>query len=158
MHEFINADKTMYNLTNHGAFLVSGKQPNVMTISWGMIGVLWGKKVMLVPVRESRYTKQFIDITGEFTVSVPYSKMSKELMFCGKNSGRDVDKFEAMDLKRKHADRVNTYYIDGCEKHYECKVLTSFRVESDKLPKEILDGAYKNGDFHTLYIAEILEG
>ena len=143
MYEFINADKTMYNLTNHGAFLVSGKQPNVMTISWGMIGVLWGKKVMLVPVRESRYTKKFIDITGEFTVSVPYSKMSKELMFCGKNSGRDVDKFEAMDLKRKH---------------YECKVLTSFRVESDKLPKEILDGAYKNGDFHTLYIAEILEG
>ena len=42
-----------------GAFLCSGD--NVMVASWGMIGVMWGKKVFVAPVRESRYTKEFID-------------------------------------------------------------------------------------------------
>ena len=43
-----------------GAFLVSGD--NVMTASWGFVGVMWGKKIFITPVRESRYTKTFIDI------------------------------------------------------------------------------------------------
>ena len=32
-----------------------------MTASWGFIGVMWGKKIFITPVRESRYTKKFVD-------------------------------------------------------------------------------------------------
>ena len=38
---------------------------NTMTVSWGGVGVLWGKNVVYIFIRDSRYTKEFID-NGEF--------------------------------------------------------------------------------------------
>ena len=43
----------------------SKKKANTMTVSWGGIGVLWGKNVAFIFVRDSRYTKEFLD-QGEF--------------------------------------------------------------------------------------------
>jgi flavin reductase (DIM6/NTAB) family NADH-FMN oxidoreductase RutF len=37
---------------------------NAMTISWGQMGELWNKPVVTVYVRDSRYTKKFIDKEG----------------------------------------------------------------------------------------------
>ena len=154
--EFFGIDKTMQHYLTKGAFVVSGEKPNVMTASWGMIGVLWGKKVALIPIRQSRFTKEFIDKTGEFTLSVPFGSMQKELTFCGTKSGRDIDKFEALGLQKIKADKVNTYKVGGCDEYFECKVLTSYTLKEEDLPQEVKDYAYKTGDYHTLYIAEIL--
>ncbi|MEI3229607.1 MAG: hypothetical protein V8S28_08465 [Lachnospiraceae bacterium] len=38
-----------------------GEKINAMTVSWGGLGVLWGKNVGFIFVRDSRYTKEFID-------------------------------------------------------------------------------------------------
>lgn len=34
---------------------------NMMTVNWGGLGVIWFKDVCTVYVRESRYTKEFMD-------------------------------------------------------------------------------------------------
>lgn len=34
---------------------------NTMTASWGSLGVFWGKNSATIYVRQSRYTKEFID-------------------------------------------------------------------------------------------------
>lgn len=49
------------------ALLTAGnkQESNTMTISWGGVGVLWGKNVVYVFVRDSRYTKKLID-AGDF--------------------------------------------------------------------------------------------
>lgn len=154
--EFSGIDNVMQHYLSKGAFVCSGEKPNVMTASWGMIGVLWGKKVVLLPIRQSRFTKEFIDKTGEFTLSVPFGTMQKELTFCGTKSGRDVDKFEQLGLQKTKADKVNTYKIGGCDAYFECKVLTSYTLNQENLPDFINQSAYKTGDYHTLYIAEIL--
>ena len=31
---------------------------NAMTVSWGGVGVLWGKNVAFIFIRDSRYTKE----------------------------------------------------------------------------------------------------
>ena len=46
-------------------------QVNTMTIGWGTIGVQWGRPIFIAYVRDSRYTKQLLDETGEFTVNIP---------------------------------------------------------------------------------------
>ena len=33
---------------------------NTMTVSWGGVGVLWGKNVVFIFIRDSRYTKEFL--------------------------------------------------------------------------------------------------
>ena len=154
--DFAGIDKTMQHYLTKGAFVTSGERPNVMTASWGMIGVMWGKKVVMLPVRQSRYTKEFIDKTGEFTLSIPYGTMQSELTFCGTKSGRDIDKFDALKLEKIKAQKVNTYLVGGCDAYLECKVLTSYTLKKEDLPDSVNASAYKLGDYHTMYIAEIL--
>lgn len=98
MHRFDNLS-CLDTALNTGAFLCSGD--NVMVISWGMIGVMWGKKVFVAPVRESRYTKEFIDRLGTFTVSVPpMREMLDAVKFCGTKSGREYDKWAECALEK----------------------------------------------------------
>ena len=157
MSDFIGIDKTMQAFLSKGAFLTAGgDKPNVMTVSWGMIGYMWRKKIVVVPVRESRYTKKFLDEEGEFTLSVPYDKMQKELAFCGTKSGRDVDKVEALGLKMIKSDKVSTCMVGGCDAYFECKVLAKLPLSPDMLPAEVKEIAYGGGDYHVLYIGEVL--
>ncbi|MBQ2714066.1 MAG: flavin reductase family protein [Clostridia bacterium] len=157
MNDFTNIGQTMHEYLNKGAFLVAGKdKPNVMTVSWGMIGVMWRKKIVVVPVRESRYTKEFLDKEGEFTLSVPFEKMSKEIAFCGTKSGREVDKFEALGLKKVKGEKVDTYKVGGCDAYFECRVLAKIPLTADMLPDEVKEIAYQDSDYHTLYIGEVL--
>ena len=101
MHRFDNLS-CLDTALNTGAFLSSGD--NVMVISWGMIGVMWGKKVFVAPVRDSRYTKEFIDKSGTFTVSVPpMREMLDAVKFCGTKSGREYDKWAECSLEKVKA-------------------------------------------------------
>ena len=121
MAKFENMD-FMNNAFTTGAFVTSGD--NVMVASWGFVGVMWGKKVFVAPVRDSRYTKVMLDKTGEFTVSVPAAgTMKKEIAFCGSKSGRDYDKWAETGMKKKAAKVVGTCLVEGCERYFECRVL-----------------------------------
>ena len=40
-----------------------------MTVSWGGVGVLWGKNVVFIFIRDSRYTKEFLDNGDLFSLS-----------------------------------------------------------------------------------------
>ena len=43
---------------------------NTMTASWGGVGVLWNKPVATIYLRPTRYTKEIIDQTDTFSLSV----------------------------------------------------------------------------------------
>ena len=47
----------------------SREKANTMTVSWGGVGVLWGKNVAFIFVRDSRYTKEFIDANEFFSIT-----------------------------------------------------------------------------------------
>ena len=41
-----------------------------MTASWGGVGVMWGKPSATCYIRQSRYTKTFVDDSEFFTLTV----------------------------------------------------------------------------------------
>ena len=105
---------------NTGAFVSSGG--NVMTASWGLVGVMWGRKVYVAPIRDSRYTKELLDRTGEFTVRVPAAgSMKKELAFCGTKSGRDCDKWAETGMEKQTAKEVGGCVVAGCARNFDCR-------------------------------------
>ena len=55
---------------------------NTMTVSWGGVGIMWGKPVAFIFIRPQRYTKQFIDKEEELTLSF-YSEEYRELNLAG---------------------------------------------------------------------------
>ena len=44
---------------------------NSMVIGWGHLGVIWNVPSFTVYVRQSRFTKQQLDQTDEFSISAP---------------------------------------------------------------------------------------
>ena len=84
---------------NHEWNLITAKnskgEVNTMTASWGAQGILWGKPTCTVYVRQSRYTKTFIDDQDYFTVSLfDGNTYRKQLTTLGRVSGRDTDKIK----------------------------------------------------------------
>jgi len=153
---FLN--ETIEQLNQTGLLLVSGtmKQANVMTIGWGLPGILWAKPLFIVAVRPSRYTYQFIEETGDFTVNIPRRGMEEIVTYCGTVSGRDHDKFKEKSLTPLPSKKVKSPIIEDCMIHYECKVVYKVEVVKEGLPSFILSSCYPSGDYHTLYFGEIV--
>jgi len=140
-----------------GAFLTvaAKRQTNVMTIGWGLVGILWQKPVMMVAVRNSRHTFGLIEEAESFTVSVPTKDMNKELEVCGTMSGRAVDKFKECKLAIGKAQKVSSPVLDIPGYHYECRRLYKSALDPTMMDKA-LDDLYPKKDYHTLYFGEIV--
>ncbi|NLP41310.1 MAG: flavin reductase family protein [Veillonellaceae bacterium] len=151
------ADKALEILSN-GAFLTTAHdgKVNTMTIGWGSVSYIWGKPVMMVMVRESRYTHDLIEKSGEFTVSLPFKDMKKKLNFCGAKSGREVDKIAVTELTTAPGQKVSTPVIADCGLTYECKIVYKQVMDEAGLDPEYKQKWYAQGDYHTLYYGEIV--
>lgn len=74
-----------------------GVKPNLITVAWA--GVVCSKPPMIsVSIRQERYSHRIIAETGEFTLNLTSRALCRATDFCGVKSGRDVDKFAAMEL------------------------------------------------------------
>lgn len=137
-----------------GAFLCS--QDNVMVASWGLVGVMWGKRVFVAPVRESRYTKECIDRSSSFAVCIPRPfDMLDAIKFCGSKSGREYDKWAECGLEKRKAKSIDATLVEGCDKYLECKVIC--KIPMDGADISAVEKWYPYGDLHTLYFGEIVE-
>ncbi len=140
------------------ALLTAGskKDANAMTISWGGVGVLWGKNVVFVFVRDSRYTKEFMDNGEFFSITFIDENYRAALNYCGSHSGREGNKLENAGLTL--ASRHSIPFIDEGNFVLLCKKMSATRLTEDFfLEPDIMEKWYKDGDMHTMYIAEIID-
>ena len=127
---------------------------NTMTASWGGVGVLWNKNVCFVFIRPQRYTYEFTEEAAEFTLSFYPESMRDALTFCGRNSGRDIDKIKKAGLVSAHLD--DTVYFEGAKLVLKVKKLYKSRLEKDSfIDMSIPETVYPTGDYHYVYICEI---
>lgn len=150
---------TLARLVNPGLLLVGTKRDgtsNVMAIGWASVGIVWGKPMFPVMVRPSRYTYEFIEDSGVFTVNVPGDDLRAWVGVCGTQSGRNVDKFGAYNMTVTRGQTVDAVTIDACPMVYECRVVYYDDVVSANLSAEIEGRAYKGRDYHRIYYGEIL--
>lgn len=165
MHTFqsITADMIEFDpftkIGKEWALLTAGSKDkaNTMTISWGGVGVLWGKNVAFVFVRDSRYTKELIDKNEFFSLSFLSEKYRDALNYCGSHSGRDEeDKISAAGLTL--TSRHSIPFIDEGNMVLLCEKMSATRLTEDSfLMPEIAKKWYTDHDMHTMYIAEIID-
>ncbi len=134
----------------------SDGKPNVMTIGWGTVGIIWGKPIFVVLVRPSRFTYSRLEELNEFTVNVPPKALSKAALHCGTVSGRDNDKFKELGLTVVQGKMVKTPIIEECIMHYECRVVHKNDVMPEALEKTIINDFHPQGDYHRIYYGQIL--
>ncbi|MDO4289300.1 MAG: flavin reductase [Eubacterium sp.] len=126
---------------------------NTMTAGWGGLGTMWGKPVAFIVIRQSRFTKEFVDGAEHFSLTFFEDKYKKELGYLGKVSGRDEDKIAKTGLTLKSDDAP--YFEEG-NLALVCKKLYGTFLGADGFTVPELDEKwYADKDYHTLYIGEV---
>lgn len=134
----------------------SEEKLNTMTASWGGTGILWNKNVSYAFIRESRYTREFVDGNDYFSLSFFGGNMKKELGFCGRNSGRDVDKIKETGLTVVSDEAAP--YFEQAELVLVCKKLYCQKMDKESLiDKSLADQFYSDNDWHYFYVGEIVK-
>lgn len=132
----------------------NGNSVNTMTASWGGMGHLWNKNVVYIFVRPGRYTYEFIENTGEFTLTFFEGKYREQLTYLGKVSGRNEDKIKKTGLSVV-SDGNYPYFQEG-KTVVKCKKLYKQRLDKECFLDPSLENFYKD-DYHYMYIGEIVE-
>jgi flavin reductase (DIM6/NTAB) family NADH-FMN oxidoreductase RutF len=136
---------------------VNGKA-NAMTASWGAMGEMWGKDVITIYVRESRFTRELLDQSETFSIN--FFDMDKienkmALQVFGSESGRDTDKIAEMKFNVNHS--LNTPFLDESNLVFLCSKLSRTEIKKEDFFHPRIDSKfYENGDYHIMYIAEIM--
>lgn len=131
---------------------------NSMTASWGGLGVMWGKNVAYIVVRDSRYTKELIDNSDTFSLSFFDDNHSNRsaLKYMGAVSGRDEDKIANVHFHVNHHEEIP--FIDEASTVFVCRKMCKQPIKADSFTDAKIDETwYKDKDYHNLYIGEIVK-
>ena len=131
---------------------------NSMTIMFGAIGMIWGKKSYFSFIKPERYTFEFINYNDYFTVSYFQKEFNKIHKIFGYKSGRNIDKIKETEITPEFIENgitfkeANEIYI--CKKIYMKQMDKNFEladvVAQYNDPKNIIFG-----ECHYAVIGEI---
>lgn len=129
---------------------------NMMTASWGSMGFLWNKPVVMVFVRPQRYTYEFTEKGDMLTLSFFGEQYRRALNVCGSVSGRDTDKVKESGLTPYFTEAGNPAFEEA-SLVLECrKLYVDFLKGEAFVDSKIVDAQYRQKDFHKMYVVEIV--
>lgn len=129
---------------------------NMMTASWGGVGIMWGKNVSTIVLRPQRYTLEFVEEKDYYALNFFDSTYKKALAYCGSHSGRDVDKEKETGLTPLFDSNVP--YFSEAKIVFICKKLYKQTID----PKGFIDTQldeqmYLEKDYHEAFVGEIVK-
>jgi len=129
---------------------------NFMTVSWGMIGIVWGKPCATVFVRPSRHTRQFMDRMDSFTLSLFPQELHKALVWCGEHSGRREDKVKGAGLTPIASQKISAPGFDEAELIMECRKIYFADLDPGAFLDPSIGSNYPaHSDYHRMFVGEI---
>lgn len=131
------------------------KKFNMMTASWGGLGVLWGKSVTFCFVRPSRYTYGFIEHAEFYSLSFFPEKLRGALSYIGEHSGREVDKVAETGLTPV-ADPSGAIYFAQAQLVFVVRKIYFQDIDPTHFLDPDIEGNYPDGDYHRMYVGEIV--
>jgi len=117
--------------------------PNIITIAW-LIPVSVNPPLVGMSIGPTRFSYGLIRETGEFVINVAPYEIGSQVLFCGRRSGRDVDKFAETGLTQQEAQSVRPPIIEECVAHLECRVVQDIEAGDHRLVVGEVLAAYAN--------------
>ena len=127
---------------------------NTMTASWGGAGVMWNKPSAFIFIRPQRYTFEFIEESEKLTLSFFGEEYRSALKLCGSVSGRDHDKITEAGLTLSHREGMPVF--EEAELTLYCRKRYGQFLTEDSVIDESVKSNYAAGDYHKMYICEIV--
>lgn len=138
------------------ALVTSGNSDkfNTMTVSWGGVGIMWGKPVTYTFIRPQRYTFEFMEKNGYFSMSFFDETQRDALKFCGSKSGRDYDKVKETGLTPAFTED-GVPYFEEAKLVLVCKKMYSQFLNEENIEDTESVAKWYDNDYHKMYVSEI---
>jgi flavin reductase (DIM6/NTAB) family NADH-FMN oxidoreductase RutF len=152
-------NENVFDLIGKEWMLISAekeKQVNTMTASWGGFGQLWNQSVAFCFIRQTRFTKVFVDGSKFFSLSfLDHAKYSKQLAYLGTISGRDEDKIHKEGL---HVVEGKAPYFEEAKIVIICQKLARVPIRGkDFIDQTIQEKWYDGDSYHDMYVGKIVK-
>ena len=89
--------------------------------------------MVMVGIVPLSFSHQLVKDRGCFVINLPKKGFEKEYNYLGSRSGRDEDKFAALDLKWEDAKYVDAPILTDCPVSIECSVVDSIKPGTHEL-------------------------
>ena len=89
--------------------------------------------MVMTGIVPSRYSHHMVKESGCFVINFPKKNYQKEYAYLGSVSGRDEDKFAAMNIRWEDAKYVNAPILTDCPVSIECSVVDSMTPGTHEL-------------------------
>ena len=129
---------------------------NTMTVSWGGFGTMWDKPFVQVVVRPGRYTYEFMQRYGTFTLCAFPAKYRKALDLLGSKSGRDGDKIAEAGLTPEVSTVVTAPSFVEAELAVECRKIYWQDLDPSHFVDAAIHANYPQKDYHRVYYGQIV--
>ncbi len=127
---------------------------NMMTASWGGLGVLWEKQVAMCVIRPGRHTYGFVEKSPLFTLSFFTEAFRPALDLCGTKSGRDTNKAKEAGLT-PIATPTGGVSFDEARLILECRKVYTHDLDPARFLDPAIERNYPSKDYHRIYVGEI---
>jgi flavin reductase (DIM6/NTAB) family NADH-FMN oxidoreductase RutF len=114
-----------------------GEKDSIISLAWHM-PLSFTPELYGICVGKTRYSHSLISKSKVFCVNFVDIEFKDDVLFCGSNSGKDVDKFGGTRFKKEECETINCPRIAQALAYLECKVV----------------GKKETGD-HTIFIGEV---
>ena len=96
-------------------------KPNIITVAWA--GTICTNPPMVsISVRPERYSYEILKDTGEFVLNLTTKDLVFATDYCGVKSGRDINKFQEMNLTPVSGTEIKAPLIRESPINIECRV------------------------------------
>ncbi|NOY81536.1 MAG: flavin reductase family protein [Kiritimatiellaeota bacterium] len=106
------------------AVAAHGGRRSICPLGWKM-NTSGSPPMMAISVAPARFTHGLIVESGEFVLAWPGEDLAEETLYCGTQSGRDVDKFAVTGLTPLPARTVGAPLVRECIANLECRLVNS---------------------------------
>lgn len=150
-----------FDLTQRCILVTAGtykdKKYNTMTVNWGFFGTMWYDPSVLLVIRPSRYTYDFLKKQNDFTLTILPEEYKYVYAIMGSKSGRDSNKMQESRLTAIESDMVESPSFQEACLTLECKVKYIGDLQPEGiLDKEIVKRDYPDGNYHKMIIGSIV--
>lgn len=128
---------------------------NMMTASWGGLGVLYGKPMAICFINPTRYTYQLMETNDTYTFTFYTEAYREALRYCGSKSGRDEDKVKGSGLTPVTTPSGSKAFSEAWL-IIECRKLVGQSLNHDALFDEKIKSDWVGKQLHKMYIGEII--
>jgi flavin reductase (DIM6/NTAB) family NADH-FMN oxidoreductase RutF len=105
----------------------TGDKANLITLAY--VGKVCSKPpIIAISIQPVRHSYQLIEELGEFVINYPTISQLRDMDYCGTRSGRDVNKWEELNLSKEKASVVSVPMVKEFPWNMECKVINRLEL------------------------------